>query len=340
MTNDTLSSSEWAAIHFLSLAFRAGRPLRSALDATLSTHGTLAWHTPAAQAKLLEETVHYVPRECPEGFSFGERRIARFLRLLMHEVDESCREEVDEALVEVAARYCSRVGGDECRVSELEEEEDDVEFEQEIVYEVFEMPGGSEVTVKVSERFSDMGMRVWEAGLMLYGSLERGSLREDVRGRRVLELGAGTGITASAYVAAGVEMAVLTDVDEEAMENLEENVAGSGREEIICARVLDIMEVAKVEKLVREMGIEVVVAADVSYSPLLVDAIVQVFERVVKLGGVCFLFVKERSEMSGGVGGKLEARGVKVESIVEGKGWFEYMVGWELGKVNVFRVTQ
>lgn len=335
MERSTLSPAEHAAIRFLSLAFRAGRPLRLALDATLHTHGTLAWHTRATQAKLLEETVHYVPHECPAAFSFGERRVARFLRLLMHEVDESCRGEVDEGLIKVAEKYCTglREGGGG-------EEEEDMEFEQEIVSEVFEMPGGREVVVRVSERFSDMGMRVWEAGLMMCGSLECGRLKKEVCGKQVLELGAGTGITASGYVAAGVEMAMLTDVDEEAVENLRENVLGRKGEGVICAKVLDMMEVGEVERVMRKIGIEVVVAADVSYSPLLVDAIVEVFGRVVAMGGVGYLFVKERSEMSEGVGGKLEASGVKVERVIEGKGWFEYMVGWELGKVNVFRVTK
>jgi predicted nicotinamide N-methyase len=72
------------------------------------------------------------------------------------------------------------------------------------------------------QQHGDTGRVVWDGAIVLAKYLERGA-RGAVRGRRVLELGAGTGIGGLAAHALGARVSVITDL-RYCLDSLEENM--------------------------------------------------------------------------------------------------------------------
>eukprot|EP01062_Namystynia_karyoxenos_P048989 TRINITY_DN37411_c0_g1_i1.p1 TRINITY_DN37411_c0_g1~~TRINITY_DN37411_c0_g1_i1.p1 ORF type:complete len:263 (+),score=89.10 TRINITY_DN37411_c0_g1_i1:88-876(+) len=78
---------------------------------------------------------------------------------------------------------------------------------------------GSGRELVVEEAFQELGHRVWDCCVLMGRMLEHhtrpsgagGDPRLDVRGKRVLELGAGTGLLSAVAVCAGAELAVATE---------------------------------------------------------------------------------------------------------------------------------
>lgn len=328
------------AVQYLAKAFRAGVALRAALDSTFEKFGCLAWSTAEAQRALLNETVFYTTGLPPHTmeYPFGYARCARFVRLLMDELDRLDSYDLDEGLAEHAARLCQTKRG---RIDELAY----------VMYELGTCDArgrGRNVAVRCSVRFDDLGRRVWEGGVALCAQLLRAdsALAQWMRGRRVLELGAGTGVCAAGYAHAGVDYALLTDLEPRAVANMQCNIAAVRRPRAarVETRVLDAREVGAVTRVARERAVDTVVAADVNYDEEVAACMAEAVAAVVRGGGgECggVVVVTERNE--GGAARmrrRLQDGGVRVEEVEcvdAGKG-LEYLGGWELSRVRVYRV--
>ena len=102
------------------------------------------------------------------------------------------------------------------------------------------------------------GTIVWEAGLLFARWLQVNA--EVVKGRRVLELGAGTGLVSLLLERLGAERVVATDKEPLVMELLRRNVEGSE----VQALQLDWTEEDKVGPLLK--NVDTVVGCDVVYN--------------------------------------------------------------------------
>ena len=165
-------------------------------------------------------------------------------------------------------------------------------------------------------------------------------------GGHVLELGAGTGVCAAGYAHAGVDYALLTDLEPRAVANMQCNIAAVRRPRAarVETRVLDAREVGAVTRVARERAVDTVVAADVNYDEEVAACMAEAVAAVVRGGGgECggVVVVTERNE--GGAARmrrRLQDGGVRVEEVEcvdAGKG-LEYLGGWELSRVRVYRV--
>ncbi|CAN8072163.1 unnamed protein product [Agarophyton chilense] len=271
-----------AATRLFGRAFRAGMPLRQIFDQTQALFGDIAWKTPLAQKTLLHETVLYqssLTQRIP-GFCFGHSRCARFFRLLMDEVDRCSKGEVDESFVELAAQHCLLQ-----------------KSSQRNVHIVHYMPDGQEVVLAVSERFSDLGARVWEAGLRLCFQLfdARSALHQDVRGASVLELGAGTGLSGQAYVKAGAKHVLLTDYKQELIGRIKENLGNNNVPDTVQATLLDANDLPRLRSVVDEFDVDVIVAADVTYDDDLIEIMVRAFSDSITGPRVGYLLATDRN---------------------------------------------
>lgn len=320
----------------LGLSFRAGVPIRLALDAISAKHGSVAWDTPASQNALLQETVLYtVPIS---GFTFGHFRCKRFIRLIMDEIDHLDHSFMDETLVEIATTYCFSpnkvASNDPC------------------VHTVYQVPGPDRpesLVLRVSSQSNELGRCVWPAGLALYSYLLDSStcLYADVHNRRVLELGAGTGCSARAYVHAGVQMAIMTDYSVEVVENMCINVRNNvphEKDRIECM-ILNAWNLAAVQSVADGKEIDTVVAADVTYDDELIVGMVRAMAAIIVGKRVGYMIVTRRGEQTQK---KLEehfcSSGLNVDKIVEEVPArqlatnFHYLVGWDFSNVHVYRL--
>lgn len=251
-----------SATRYFGRSFRAGVSLRMAFDQTQELFGQAAWRTASAQNALLQETILYESdstRSIP-GFHFGHSRCARFLRLLMDEVDRVSEGNVDESLVEIAAEYCKRT-----------------DYPERDVYIVLDMPNNEEKVLVVSELFSDLGARVWEAGLVLYSQLSQTQtpLQVEIKGATVLELGAGTGVTGSAYITAGAKRVLLTDYKESIVHRIQRNIKNNRMSPSVEAKFLDANDLPRLRELIAEHNVDVVTAADVTYDDNLMKIMIR-----------------------------------------------------------------
>lgn len=159
-----------------------------------------------------------------------------------------------------------------------------------------------------------------------------------VRGKAVLELGAGTGISAKGYKEADARKVIMSDVEDDILDRMADNCGGD-----VDVRLVDLMDSKEVARLVREEEIEAVVVADLCYSPVLVEGISEVVREVADQTEI-WVFVAERSEMSGSVGDVLrehsEVHKFEGRELWKGGG-FEYLEGCyvkdEIDKVVAYR---
>lgn len=243
----------------------------------------------------------------------------------MHEIDAACPRDVDEGFVEVAARYCC------------------MQTYESVAYVVLYMPGDVEVVLSVSPRFSDLGLQIWDAGLCLYAQIVdcESGIYGDVRGKRVLELGAGTGLCASAYMQAGAERVVMTDFDGEVVRNMEKNIEiNVPNKAIIGTQLLDTRHLDALHAVIAANGIDTVVAADVTYDVDLAECMVRAFAKAVEAGCNGYLLATRRNEHTHKVlTDGLERSGMRVEAMDVGVGkLFEYMVASDFDAVCGFRL--
>lgn len=333
----TLSPSSLSAIRLIALGFRAGLPLRTVLDTASSQYGTSGWSCALAQRTLLSETLSYVPPSVPPSFTFGTRRQARFVRVLLDEVDHTPGAELDETLVYAASSFCVR------GTPALEPSGQ--------VCVVFQVPKRGredlrQVTLRVSELFSDIGHRVWEAAVVLHGHAMKGGgqVAKLLAGSVVLELGAGTGLSAVAYEELGVRRAVLTDFDEGVVSNLRGNVDVNvhERKRFVTAK-LDVADKEGVREVADQEDVDAVVAADVTYDPGLMREVIATFESAVHdTHRVGLLLATSRNENSNReLDQELEESGMVVERVEEkvDMNCFDYLCGWDLTRVRLFKLS-
>lgn len=332
------------ATKLLADSFCSGAPIRQALDATQQRHGTAAWDTPAAQQSLLEKTLQYGDRivgEIPD-FTFGVARCARFTRLLLDEIDH-CGAAIDESFIVRAASLCtqSRTRDDirwlVLRIPYLDacgdhdhNSEDECECEP--------------VIVRVADAFSELGLQVWEAGIAMCILLTQSgsTLHSDVNGKRVLELGAGTGVSARALQTAGVARAWLTDLPH-TMENLRRNIAVNTSTDLISAHELNVADLQHLVQTANSWHVDTVLAADVTYDDVLIVSVVAAFHALLHADEhrVGYLFFTSRSERTDALlRSQLSARRLVVDELemTMPHGMLDYMVQCHYNAVGAVRI--
>lgn len=333
------------ATSFLSTCFQAGVPIRQALNATQSRHGLLAWNTTQAQNALLHDTIilgQYL-QSVLQDFTFGALRCARFIRLLLDEIDHSCSD-IDEELALCAAASCTAVGTAHqphrwlllrlpCTGRADHAGRDDV------------------IAVCVADDFGKVGLRVWEAGLVMYAHIMRENtpLQIAVHGKRVLEVGSGTGISARALLQTGVQKAYLTDLPH-VMDNLQRNLSANGirhdgARDIIQTPSLDISDASDGLKCVNEWRIDTIIAADVTFDDALIVHLANFFHMVLNASKrVVYLFVTCRNErtdllMWRQFTEKHQLNVEKVELTTCDWSSFDYLVQCDFTSVYALRIT-
>lgn len=275
-----------AAVRFVARGFRAGAPLRALFDAANDAYGGCAWESETAQAFLLSQTVDYCPEKVPAGFTFGFARSQRFARLLLDEVDRlrgsvaPCMRLID---------LCMQKSGSNPRSYGV------------MSHIVLSLPlAGDEAVLRCSPLSSDIGLRLWEAGLVQYLSLLQSQVvHADVADRNVLELGSGLGLCASAFVHAGARSIVMSDGNADVVSNLRQNCAGRP----VQVEQVDVSDFEAISDTVNRHDIETVFAADMSYDPALAAHTVQAIEDVISSGDparrkVGYIFATSRSQIS------------------------------------------
>lgn len=149
-----------------------------------------------------------------------------------------------------------------------------------------EVGGGTrsvQVCTKICNHFNQVGTKTWPAGLFLvelcftYPCL--------IQGKRVLELGAGVGITGACIQHLAPLSLCLTDYEEQGqasvMANLRENVHLNGLEGAVRVEPLDWTAVSEARLAALAHATDLVLAADVVYAPQLVPALVRVLAALV-----------------------------------------------------------
>mmetsp|Transcript_15602 Transcript_15602/g.42014 ORF Transcript_15602/g.42014 Transcript_15602/m.42014 type:complete len:415 (+) Transcript_15602:1035-2279(+) len=319
----------------LARGFLGALPSRAVLDAAAARFGLTAVVSDKAQ-QVFTELALFAPAPASNSAAASEEigageesarfpmggvaasHAARFLRLYIQDIElamlgRSTGEsvlpvELNEMLVMAASEVCSRANESTSGWITL--------FSAQL-----ESP---RVVLHASSAFSDVGLRLWTAGLVLFDLLfplgseqvqvpvldqkwsdsEVTSLRDVVKGRTVLELGAGLGLTAVALHTAGAEGAILTDYTSEIVSNVCKNLRANAclfGDFKVSAELLDVVTADDTTLFGFASRAQVFLAADVTYDPALVGAMVTALEKLVELapneeGNV-------RGSSSGGSGG-------------------------------------
>lgn len=262
-----------SSIEFLSTGFQAGVPLRFLLDKTIECFGASAWSTEAAQKALVLRCFG----DNENKLNFGRQREKRFLRLLFDEIDREGYSEIAEELIDAAVTRCSRTDP----------------MTQQFAYIRF-----NDCLLRCSSVMSDVGMRLWEAGVALTDALSSpgNALQTCCRGKRVLEIGAGVGLSAKGYERAGVSHAILSEPPGDALENLRNNVAMNDCQQVTVAG-LDITDADALLEVRDEWNVDTVIAADVCYDPELIHFLVKSFAVIIgSTDSIGILVINQRSE--------------------------------------------
>lgn len=133
------------------------------------------------------------------------------------------------------------------------------------------------------------GHRTWEAALHLGSYLLTDSGRDLVKGKSILELGAGTGFLAILCAKhLGARHVTTTDGDEGVVEYLEENLTlnGISDEDLVMARTLWWGEELKgtwVEHACSSHPYDVVIGADITYDKVAIAALVQTLRHLFQM---------------------------------------------------------
>lgn len=161
-------------------------------------------------------------------------------------------------------------------------------------YLTFALPclqlAGSELVLplRMHAHHNEVGLRMWEAGFLLTDLVLRQP--DLVRGRRVVELGAGLGLTGiAAACCSGAARVTLTDCAQQVLANLEHNAFLAAQQLADACPQADLaasspLHVAALDWLdggphavgVCDCAVDVILAADVIYDVAFVPALVQV----------------------------------------------------------------
>ena len=123
---------------------------------------------------------------------------------------------------------------------------------------VLKFKNGKSVTV--SESLGEIGMRVWDCAALMSRWFEKGDF---VKGKRILELGSGTGLLGFACAVLGASKVVITDL-QSILKTMERNVELTKLGDVCVARALNWNDIEAVDALKREHGpFDMIVASDV-----------------------------------------------------------------------------
>lgn len=114
--------------------------------------------------------------------------------------------------------------------------------------------------ISVLESAEEIGMKVWDCAALMSRWFEKGDF---VRGRTVLELGAGTGLLGYACAVLGAKHVVITDI-QSILATMEKNVEYTGLGDVVIPRALNWNDMDAVRALKDEFGhFDMIVASDV-----------------------------------------------------------------------------
>lgn len=215
---------------------------------------------------------------------------------------------------------------------------------------VFQLPSKKQssprqATLSVSTRLSDTGRRVWAASLVLYAhAVFPGAFASSIYQASVLELGAGTGLSAAAFEEADVRSASLTDGDPAALHNMKQNSSTvvSYPAHWLSFAKLDIAEKHRVREVTDKNKVDVVVAADITYDPDFIPAVVDAFENALKASTrEGYLFATSRTETSDQLLNEALRQSDMQVAVLQDNidlDSFGYLCDWHLDRVRVFRL--
>lgn len=273
------------AVKFLAQCFCAGTPIRQALDATSEKYGTKAWDSVEAQRALFQMTFSFEEelQRTIDNFTFGTARCARFTRLLLDEIDH-CNVDVDETLATRAAELCVAHGSRDMNR-----------------WVSLQIPGvgtqkngcGDDVIIlRIADALSSIGLQIWEGGIWLAATLANSDANSDdstrdknineiscqdicksIQDKRVLEIGAGTGVAAVAIKRQGASKAWLTDIDT-VVENLAINIRVNAADDVVNVAALDVSDANHARCAADAWEIDTILAADMTYDDELAKAVI------------------------------------------------------------------
>ena len=108
------------------------------------------------------------------------------------------------------------------------------------------------------------GAKIWDAGRVLASLLAAAG--SDLRGKRVLELGSGTGIGGLTAAACGASV-TLTDGSSDMLSLLEENIQVNGLGEATCCQQLCWGDMVMAAELVAHGPWDLIIGSDLLYAP-------------------------------------------------------------------------
>ncbi|KAJ8324991.1 hypothetical protein QVD99_000270 [Batrachochytrium dendrobatidis] len=179
------------------------------------------------------------------------------------------------------------------------------------------------------------GLRTWQAGLRMieYMALDEPDL---VVGRRVLELGSGIGLLGLAISLMGAKSVCMTDVADSVLDRLSVNIALNTLPSESSIQTIkldwewtDAQTLDAINQI--HAGFDVIVGADIVYSPLLIDPLVNTITNLLKASNLpamaeCWISSTKRHEATQQLfQDRLNASGLVVTSIpLKPAHWFHY----------------
>jgi predicted nicotinamide N-methyase len=159
-----------------------------------------------------------------------------------------------------------------------------------------------------------LGLDIWPAAVTLGEYLA--SHPEIVRGKRVIELGAGVGLPGLVAGKVGAEQALITDYDADVVAHAHANAAECGLGDVCQGRIVDWK--LPVPEEFRE-AFDVVLAADVMYMSFLVRDFVRTMAGCLKRDGGCVYLTHQTRQSLVNQGGDMVVvdRDVSFEKFVE-----------------------
>jgi len=136
------------------------------------------------------------------------------------------------------------------------------------------------------------GTKLWDSGKILCKYLEKNRKKFRFDGKRVIELGAGCGLTGIVVAAMGAKQVFLTD-QKPCLHLLKQNAARNEVDKIACTEELDWGVTATTNFL---PPFDFVVGSDVLYQMESVNPLIEVLDQLADTKTVCLLSLEVRDE--------------------------------------------